>query len=77
MTLLTREDVVRALGHATDDNLVLEILKTRATIEQLGEALAWLAADDAMMRSAHRPPHGVVAEICEIIARSDAVMDRD
>jgi hypothetical protein len=61
MAAMTREDVTHIVGPAMDDSVILEILGTGASKEELEEASAWLSADDAMTRSAHHRPHGVVA----------------
>jgi hypothetical protein len=74
---MTREDVTHIVGPAMDDSVILEILGTGASKEELEEASAWLSADDAMTRSAHHRPHGVVAELCEILSRSEVDTDRE
>jgi hypothetical protein len=74
---LTRDAVQGAVGPAIDDSVVLEIIGTGASLEELQEALAWLSADDAMTRSEHHQPHGAVAVLCEILSRSDLDRDRD
>jgi hypothetical protein len=74
---MTHEDVARIIGPAADDSVILEILGTGASQAELEEALAWLCADDAMTRAARHQPHGVVAELCEILSRAEIEIDRD
>jgi hypothetical protein len=77
MKAMTREDVVLVVGPAVDDSVIFEILGTGASKEELEEAFAWLNADDAMTREAHHQPHGVVADLCEVLSRSEIEIDRD
>ncbi|HKZ97425.1 MAG TPA: hypothetical protein VJ045_10650 [Hyphomicrobiaceae bacterium] len=72
---MTREDVILVVG-PMDDSLIFEIIETGATKEELEEAIAWLYADDAMTRALHHQPHGTVAELCEILSRSEIEIDR-
>lgn len=74
---MTREEVASVVGPGVDDSIVLEILGTGTTLDDLQEALAWLSADDAMTRSDHHQPHGVVAALCEILSRAEVEIDRD
>jgi hypothetical protein len=74
---MTREEAASVVGSAVDDSVVLDIIGTGASLEELQEALAWLSADDAMTRSEHHQPHGLVAALCEILSRSEIEMDRD
>jgi hypothetical protein len=74
---MTREEVVSIVGPAVDDSVVIEIIGTGSSLEDLQEALAWISADDAMTRSEHHQPHGIVAALCEILSRSEIEMDRD
>lgn len=67
---MTREDVVHVLG-PVDETLIVEILATGASIEELEEAFAWLNADDVLGRQLHRQPTGKVAELCEILEREE------
>jgi uncharacterized protein (DUF433 family) len=46
MATLTREDVRAMLG-PVDDGLVVEILGTGASPEELAEAYAWITDDEA------------------------------
>jgi hypothetical protein len=77
MTTMTRDDVAHIVGPAVDDRVILEIIATGASKVDLEKAIAWLNADDAMTRSAHHQPHGVVAEVCEILSRAEVEIERD
>ena len=48
MPILTREAVRAVLG-PVDDTLVIEILKTGASLEELVEAHAWMTNDETAM----------------------------
>ena len=67
---MTREDVIAVLG-PVDDELIVEILATNATREELEEAFVWLNADDVLGRQLHRRPTGRAAELCEILEREE------
>jgi hypothetical protein len=68
MTLLTRKDVVRALGGTDDDVVVSEIVNTRATADELAEAQAWLANNEAFMNSGKPLASGRIGRLVEILA---------
>jgi hypothetical protein len=68
MTLLTRKDVVRALGGTDDDVVVSEIVNTGATADELAEAQAWLANNEAFMNSGKRLASGRIGRLVEILA---------
>ncbi|HEX6958737.1 MAG TPA: hypothetical protein VF194_12190 [Ferrovibrio sp.] len=63
---MTRMEVISILGPA-DDTVVSEIVSAGATVAELAEAFAWLQADDAFAGSGRPPPHGMVAELIDII----------
>jgi hypothetical protein len=77
MTAMTREDVIHIVGPAVADSVILEILKTGATKEELEEAFAWVNADDAMTREGRHQPHGLVANLCEILDRPEIEINCD
>jgi hypothetical protein len=66
VTPLTRRDVVSALG-AVDDILVAKIIATGATAEELAEARAWLANDEALMNAGRPLATGRVARLVDIL----------
>jgi hypothetical protein len=66
VTPLTRRDVVSTLG-AVDDILVAKIIETGATAEELAEARAWLANDEALMNAGRPLATGRVARLVDIL----------
>jgi hypothetical protein len=66
MTRLTRDDVIKAIGE-TDDVAIAEIIGTGATAEELAEAQAWLANDEALINAGRPLPSGRVGELVEIL----------
>jgi hypothetical protein len=80
MAVLTREDVVAALGRV-DDVAIAEIIATGATREELREAQAWIA-DDARLMSAGRPrASGRVGRLVDVLAAmqedEEALLERN
>jgi hypothetical protein len=66
----TRDDVIHLLGDISDHKVV-EILETRATLEQLEEAAAWLAGESDVMGEERLPLTGAAAKVYDIIARDE------
>ena len=67
MMNLTRDDVIKAVGEV-DDVTVAEIIGTGATAEELAEAQAWIANEDALLDAGKPPPTGRVRELIDILA---------
>jgi hypothetical protein len=67
MTRLTRDDVIKAVGEV-DDVTIAEIIGTGATTEELAEAQAWVATEDALLDASKPPPTGRVRELVDILA---------
>jgi hypothetical protein len=67
MTHLTRDDVIKAVGEI-DDVTIAEIIGTGATAEELAEAQAWLANEDALLDAGKPPPTGRVRQLIDILA---------
>jgi hypothetical protein len=70
MTSLTRKDIIATLG-PLDDSVVAEILATGATPEELAQARAWLANDEALINSGKPLPTGRTADIIDILAAQE------
>jgi hypothetical protein len=70
MTSLTRKDIIAILG-PLDDSVVAEILATGATPEELAQARAWLANDEALINSGKPLPTGRTADIIDILAAQE------
>jgi hypothetical protein len=64
---LTRDDVIRAVGPA-DDVTVAEIIGTRATVDELAEAQAWIANDEPLLNDGRPLAQGRVRELIDILA---------
>ena len=76
MTTVTRNDIVAALG-PVDDLVMSEILGTGATVEELAEAAAWIANDEALMNIGQPLATGRVSRLVEIIAALKEVEEED
>jgi len=76
MTRLTRDDVIKAIGEA-DDVAIAEIIGTGATAEELAEAQAWLANDEALINAGRPLPSGRVGELVEILSELAEGEDED
>jgi uncharacterized membrane protein YkvA (DUF1232 family) len=64
---LTRNDVINAIG-PVDDTIVAQVIGTGASKEELAEARAWVANDEAMMNAGRPLAGGRVARLLEILA---------
>jgi hypothetical protein len=71
MTRLTRDDVIKAVGEA-DDVTIAEIIGTGATPEELAEAQAWIANEDALLDAGKPLAKGRVGELVEILSELEA-----
>jgi len=68
---LTREQVTAVLGRV-DDVLIAQIIATGASKEELTEAYAWVAAEDALMNEGRAFPTGRVANLVRLLAEIEA-----
>jgi hypothetical protein len=64
---INRDDVIKAIG-AADDVTIAQIIGTGATVDELAEALAWMANDEPMMNSGRPLATGRVRELVDILA---------
>jgi hypothetical protein len=76
MTRLTRDDVIKAVGEI-DDVTIAEIIGTGATAEELAEAQAWIANEDALLKDGKPLPSGRVRELIDILAELDSDEDEE
>jgi hypothetical protein len=76
MTRLTRDDVIKAVGEV-DDVTIAEIIATGATAEELAEAQAWIANEDALLDAGKPLPTGRVRELIDILAELEPSADDD
>jgi hypothetical protein len=65
--VLTRDEVINALGEV-DDIVVADIISMGATADELAEARAWIANNEALMNSGKPLPAGRIGQLVEILA---------
>ena len=76
MQRLTQEDVIKAIGRI-DDVTIAQIIGVNATVDELAEALAWMANDEPMMNSGRRLATGRARELVDILAELEPDDDED
>ncbi|MBB4373162.1 hypothetical protein GGD63_005977 [Bradyrhizobium sp. cir1] len=67
MTRLSRDDVIKIVDRA-DDVTIAQIIGTGATVEELTEAVAWLANDEPMINDLRPLAQGRVRELVDILS---------
>jgi hypothetical protein len=73
---ITRDDIIKAIGEA-DDVTVAQIIATGATVDELAEALAWIANDEPMLNSGRPLATGRVRELVDILSELEPDDDDD
>jgi hypothetical protein len=73
---ITRDDLIKATG-AVDDVTIAQMIATGATVDELAEALAWLANDEPMMNSGRPLATGRVRELVDILVELEPDEDDD
>ena len=73
---VTRDDLIKATG-AVDDVTIAQMIATGATVDELAEALAWLANDEPMMNSGRPLATGRVRELVDILVELEPDEDDD
>jgi hypothetical protein len=68
--MATRADIIAALG-PLDDIAVPEVVEMGVTPEELAEAEAWLANDEALINLGRSMPAGRLGRLVEIAAEFD------
>jgi hypothetical protein len=63
---MTHQEIVSVLGPA-DETLVAEIMATGASLQELGEAWAWLNGHEALMNEGRPLPGTIVADLIALI----------
>jgi len=76
MNRITRDDVSRTITGA-DDATIAQIIGTGATVDELAEALAWMANDEPMMNAGRPLATGRVRELVDILAELEPDEDDD
>jgi hypothetical protein len=73
---ITRDDLIKATG-AVDDVTIAQMIATGATVDELAEALAWMANDEPMMNSGRPLATGRVRELVDILTELEPDDDED
>ena len=76
MKRITRDDVSRTITGA-DDATIAQIIGTGATVDELAEALAWMANDEPMMNAGRPLATERVRELVDILAELEPDEDDD
>ena len=76
MTLLNRDDVIKAVG-GVDDVTIAEIVGTGASADELAEAQAWIVNDDPLLNAGKPLPSGRVRELVDTLAELEPDEDDD
>jgi hypothetical protein len=76
MQRLTQEDVIKAIGRV-DDVTIAQIISINATVDELAEALAWMANDEPMMNSGRPLATGRARDLVDILAELEPDDDED
>jgi hypothetical protein len=76
MTVVTPKDIMAAVG-PVDDLVVAEIIGMGATADELAEASAWIANDEAMMNMGQPLAKGRVSRLLEIIAAAKEAEEQE
>jgi len=64
--LLTHQDIRKALGNV-DETVVTEVFSTGATAQELAQAQAWVANDEALINAGAALPTGRLARLVGIL----------
>jgi hypothetical protein len=76
MNLVTHAQVIATFG-PLDDVIVDAIIGMRPTLEELCEARAWIANDEASINSSKHLAHGRVAQLVEILSSLEEWPDQE
>jgi hypothetical protein len=76
MDTLSRKDVIEMLGEL-DDIAAADIIATGATRQELAQAHAWLANDEALINAGKHLPSGRVGRLVEIMAAKEQEEEQD
>ena len=76
MQRLTQEDIIKAIGRV-DDVTIAQIIGINATVDELAEALAWMANDEPMMNSGRPLATGRARELVDILAELEPDDDEE
>jgi hypothetical protein len=73
---LSREHVIKVLGDV-DDAIITEVIGMGTTAEELAEAQAWIANDEALMNTGKPMVVGRVSRLAEILSSLEERDDPD
>jgi hypothetical protein len=73
---ITRDDITKAVSGA-DEVSIAQIIGTGATVDELAEALAWMANDEPMINAGRPLATGRVRELVDILAELEPDDDED
>jgi hypothetical protein len=76
MIKASRDDVVKILG-PLDEIEVSQILEMGTTTDELAEAQAWAANEEALLNVGKRYPSGRAKRVLEIISKVEEEEDAD
>jgi hypothetical protein len=66
-------DDVRRIAGDIDDAKIAAIIGTGASLEELEEAVAWIAGESDVMGEARVPLSGVVAQVYDLLVQDEDV----
>ncbi|MER8426444.1 MULTISPECIES: hypothetical protein [unclassified Mesorhizobium] len=67
---MTRDEIISVVG-PVDDAVIADIAATDGTVQELREALAWIAADEALVNEGRPLPTARVAMLIELLQGPD------
>jgi hypothetical protein len=70
VTTTTREDIIEGFG-TLDDVTIAEILAMGTTPQEVSEAKAWLANDEALLNAGRPLAGGRVGRLVDLVATKD------
>jgi hypothetical protein len=66
MDALTREDIIKTAG-VHDETLIVRIMETGASKEDIADAVGWLTNDEAMAEARRHRPTGLADQVFDIL----------
>ncbi|MES0101328.1 hypothetical protein [Mesorhizobium sp. M0019] len=67
---MTRDEIISVLG-PVDEAVIADIAATDGTVQELREALAWIAADEVLVNEGRPLPTARVATLIELLQGPD------
>jgi len=66
----TAAEIIKIIG-PLDDAVVMRIVATNATVEEVLEAFTWATADDQIGTELEQGPRGAVSQVYEILKQEE------